>query len=110
LWIQHRKANKTHFPQSIILSGSGTEEGCVSPFSFFLCCIDNLQGDGTPSHADPSTLQKNGKRRVNMSQNVPRASVELKEHSPEYQMFIEALGPVFEWINQLVRASISLNF
>jgi hypothetical protein len=47
-------------------------------------------------------LQKNGKRRVNTSQNVPRASLELKENSHEYQMFIEALGPIFQWINQLV--------
>lgn len=62
----------------------------------------NLQGDDTPSYADPSTLQKNGKHRVNTSQNVPRASLELKENSSEYRMFIEALGPLFQWINQLV--------
>lgn len=76
----------------------------------FHCSIENFQGYGTPSHADPSTLQKNGKHRVNTSQNVPRASLELKEHSPEYQMFVEALGPVFEWINQLVRSSVSIHF
>ena len=43
-------------------------------------------------------LKKNGKPRVNTSQNVPRASVELNENSYEYQMFI--LGLLF--INQLV--------
>jgi hypothetical protein len=77
----------------------------------FLCfpvVLKFFQGDGTPSHADPSTLQKNGKHRVNTSQNVPRASLELKENAPEYQMIVEALGPVFVWINQLVRATISL--
>jgi hypothetical protein len=71
-------------------------------------CAKNFQGDGTPSHADPSTLQKKGKHRVNTSQNVPRASTELRENSPEYQMFVEALGPLFEWINQLVSIGNSL--
>ena len=67
-----------------------------------LMLILKFQGDDTPSNADPSTLRKNGKQRVNTSQNVPRASIELKENSVEYQMFIDTLGPLFEWINQLV--------
>ncbi|KAF8958636.1 hypothetical protein BDZ97DRAFT_1612181, partial [Flammula alnicola] len=60
------------------------------------------QGNNTPSMADPSTLQKDGKKHVNTSQNVPRATRELKENSPEYRMFIEALEPVFNWIGKLV--------
>jgi hypothetical protein len=67
-----------------------------------LICDLNFQGDDTPSYADPSTLQEKGKQRCNTSQNIPRASLELKENSYEYQMFIEALGPLFLWINQLV--------
>lgn len=79
-------------------------------FCYFFCLTNAnfFQGDDTPSHADPSTLQKNGKHRVNTAQNVPRASVELKENSPEHQMIIEALGPVFEWINQLVLNTIPI--
>jgi len=42
-----------------------------------------------------------------MSQNIPRASQELKENTAEYQMFIDALGPVFEWIKQLVSIFLS---
>jgi hypothetical protein len=82
---------------------------CNFLFSFSVSsCAENFQGDGTPSYADPSTLQKKGKHRVNTSQNVPRASTELKENSPEYLMFVEALGPLFEWINQLVSIGNSL--
>jgi hypothetical protein len=111
LFLQHRKAGKTHFPPSIILSGSSTEEEYVFCYSFCLTnanIVEFFQGDDTPSHADSSTLRKNGKHRVNTAQNLPRASVELKENSPEHQMIIEVLGPVFEWINQLVRNSISI--
>ena len=72
-----------------------------------LCLCFSDQTHVTPL-TDPSTLQKNGKHQVNTAQNVPRASVELKENSPEHQMIIEALGPVFEWINQLVLNSISI--
>jgi len=46
---------------------------------------------------------------VNTAQNLPRASVELKENSPKHQMIIEMLGPVFEWINQLVCKSVSVH-
>ena len=70
--------------------------------------VEFFQGDNTPSHADPSTLQKKGKHRVNTAQNVPRASVELKDNFPEHQMFIKALGPMFEWIDQLVGKSLSI--
>jgi hypothetical protein len=74
----------------------------VGFFCGFFVLLKIFQGDGTPSDADPSTLRKNGKHHVNTSQNVPRASLELKENSREHHMIIEAFGPVFEWINQLV--------
>ena len=79
-------------------------------FSFFNSVDVNFQGDDIPSHADPFTLRKNGKQRVNNSQNILRASLELKENFTKYQMFIEALAPLFLWINQLVKFTFCLLF
>ncbi|KAF8909033.1 hypothetical protein CPB84DRAFT_1632420, partial [Gymnopilus junonius] len=55
-------------------------------------------GYGAPSTADPSTLQRDGRRPVNTSLNVPRLSKEIKDNQEVYQMLLDALCPVFEWI------------
>ncbi|KAF8870153.1 hypothetical protein CPB84DRAFT_1661993, partial [Gymnopilus junonius] len=55
-------------------------------------------GYGAPSTADPSTLQRDGRRPVNTSLNVPRLSKEIKDNQEVYQMLLDALRPVFEWI------------
>ncbi|KAF8905588.1 hypothetical protein CPB84DRAFT_1620085, partial [Gymnopilus junonius] len=48
-------------------------------------------GYGAPSTADPSTLQRDGRRPVNTSLNVPRLSKEIKDNQEVYQMLLDAL-------------------
>jgi hypothetical protein len=68
-----------------------------------------LKGDHTPSLADPSTLQRDGRKPVNTSLNLPRMGQDVKVNSTTYQMLTEALKPVFDWIRDLVRMVFFFN-
>ncbi|PPR03551.1 hypothetical protein CVT26_006107 [Gymnopilus dilepis] len=56
------------------------------------------KGYGTPIYADPSTLQRDGRRPVNTSLNVPRFSQEAKDNPEICKMITEALQPAFDHI------------
>ncbi|KAF8906949.1 hypothetical protein CPB84DRAFT_1844084 [Gymnopilus junonius] len=56
------------------------------------------KGYGTPIYADPSTLQRDGRRPVNTSLNVPRFSQEAKDNPEMCKMITEALQPAFDHI------------
>jgi hypothetical protein len=53
-------------------------------------------------NSDPATLVRNHKRLKNSSQNIPRASEELKQNSEQWVKLQEAFASVFEWIRAMV--------
>ncbi|KAF9470063.1 hypothetical protein BDN70DRAFT_902415, partial [Pholiota conissans] len=56
------------------------------------------RGDGTPSDADPTTLMKDGRRKINTCQNTPRRSKELEENVEIYMQLLDAFQPIFDWL------------
>ena len=60
------------------------------------------QGNDTPTDAEPSTLQRDGKHHVNTCLNVPRTSTEMDIFSEEYVKLTEAFEPIFNWVDQTV--------
>jgi len=62
-------------------------------------------------NCDPATLQReDGCCLKNSSQNIPRGSQELKEHSEEWLKLQHIFAPVFEWISELVLFSFKYVF
>ncbi|KAF8878972.1 hypothetical protein CPB84DRAFT_1852209 [Gymnopilus junonius] len=62
-----------------------------------------VDGHGTLAYADPSTLHRDGCRPVNSCLNVLHFSQEAKDNPEVYQMLVEALEPVFTWIQEQLR-------
>ena len=91
----------THLPAFILVTTTAIPTGYVTNCILLLILISK-QGDGTPADAHPSTLLKDGKKRTNTCQNVPRQSNELKENSEQYLILIEVFQPVFNWLNAQV--------
>ncbi|KAF8148574.1 hypothetical protein BJ912DRAFT_837932, partial [Pholiota molesta] len=67
-------------------------------------------GDKTPSNADPTTLMKDGRKKTNTCQNIPRRSKELQENSTQYLMLQTTFQPVFEWLSEQLKALLPDTF
>lgn len=61
-----------------------------------------LQGEGAPAGVDPAALKKNGKKRLNTSQFMPRTSKELQQNAPQYQKLQACFNNVFKWMHDSV--------
>ena len=57
---------------------------------------------------DPAILLREGRQLKNSSQNIPQASLELKENSEEWLKLRHVLAPIFDWISELVRHCLML--
>ncbi len=103
MWTPKQKASTTPFYSfhfSYYNRFSNRVRGQVSLIFFFLPGIP--KGDGTPADADPTTLTKDGRRKINTCQNIPRRSNELKDRPEEYLQLQDTLMPIFEWLRQQV--------
>jgi len=45
---------------------------------------------------------KDGTKKTNTCQNIPRLSTKAKENSLEYQMLCQIFAPVFKWLHKKV--------
>ena len=61
-----------------------------------------FQGKGTPSVVEPATLRKDGLRRPNTSNFMPRTSREFQQHTEQYQRLSDCFQDVFDWITKMV--------
>jgi hypothetical protein len=57
-------------------------------------------------NVDIKFIQREGKRKTNTSQFVPRASKEMKDNLKEYRQLESLFQPVFEWQKAKVKISI----
>lgn len=66
----------------------------------------SFQGDEAPDDADPYTLGKDGKRRKNPTQFIPRMSADAGATQEQWQDFQAVMEPVFAWLAGEVCSSL----
>lgn len=62
-----------------------------------------MQGTDAPTDAHPSSIRRKDKAPVHTRVNLPRESRESEEWAEVAAELVEALDPIFTWLNELVR-------
>lgn len=91
-----------------MISTDATVTGWVSYLILRTYLLILPQGDGVPTHVDPSSIQKEGKKVLNTCQNIPRTSEEWNKDSDLFQRVQEAAEPIFMWIREKVHDFFTL--
>ncbi|KAF6743154.1 hypothetical protein DFP72DRAFT_1101957 [Ephemerocybe angulata] len=68
------------------------------------------RGDGVPSHAAPSSMQKENKKVLNTCQALPRTSQEWNKHSELFLAVQKAGAPIFDHIRNKIHELFPGNF